>query len=70
MYERRNEVARLFRRLKGFRRIFSCFDKVIPMFIGFINFALIVETLRECEHASRHCTQRHMLFAPPCFPYA
>ncbi|EKS71045.1 transposase [Caballeronia zhejiangensis] len=46
MYERRNEVARLFRRLKGFRRIFSCFDKVILMFIGFINFALVVETLR------------------------
>ncbi len=28
MYKRRNEVERLFRRLKGFRRIFSRFDKL------------------------------------------
>ena len=27
MYKRRNEVERLFRRLKGFRRIFSRFEK-------------------------------------------
>jgi transposase len=29
MYKRRNEIERLFRRLKGFRRIFSRFDKLI-----------------------------------------
>ena len=46
MYKRRNEVERLFRRLKGFRRIFSRFDKLDLMFIAFINFALIVEALR------------------------
>lgn len=46
MYKRRNEVERLFRRLKGFRRIFSRFDKFDVMFIAFINFALIVEALR------------------------
>jgi len=28
MYRRRNEIERLFRRLKGFRRIFSRFDKL------------------------------------------
>ena len=28
MYKRRNEVERLFRRLKGYRRIFSQFDKL------------------------------------------
>ncbi len=28
LYKRRNEVERLFRRLKGFRRIFSRFDKL------------------------------------------
>ena len=28
VYKRRNEVERLFRRLKGFRRIFSRFDKL------------------------------------------
>ena len=48
MYKRRNEIKRLFRRLKGFRRIFSRFEKLDIMFIGFINFALIVEALRLC----------------------
>ncbi|MEP6879906.1 MAG: IS5/IS1182 family transposase, partial [Nitrosospira sp.] len=48
MYRRRNEVERLFRRLKGFRRIFSRFEKLDVMFIGFILFALIVEGLRLC----------------------
>ena len=33
-------------RLKGFRRIFSRFDKLDVMFIAFINFALIIEGLR------------------------
>ncbi len=46
MYRRRNEIKRLFRRLKGFRRIFSRFDKLDVMFIAFIHFALIVEALR------------------------
>lgn len=46
MYRQRNEIERLFRRLKGFRRIFSRFDKLDVMFIAFIHFALIVEALR------------------------
>ena len=46
-YRRRNEVERLFRRLKGFRRIFSRFDKLDLVFIAFIYFALIVEALRQ-----------------------
>ena len=46
MYKRRNEVERLFRRLKGFRRIFSRFDKLDALFIGFISFSLIVDGLR------------------------
>ena len=46
MYRRRNEIERLFRRLKGFRRIFSRFDKLDVMFTAFIHFALIVEALR------------------------
>jgi len=48
MYKRRNEVERLFRRLKGFRRIFSRFDKLDVMFASFIHFALIIEALRLC----------------------
>ena len=46
MYKRRNEVERLFRRLKGFRRIFSRFDKLNVMFMAFIYFAMIVEAMR------------------------
>ena len=48
MYKRRNEVERLFRRLKGFRRIFSRFEKLDVIFIGFISFALIADGLRLC----------------------
>ena len=43
-----NEVERLFRRLKGFRRIFSRFEKLDVVFLDFINFVLIVEALRLC----------------------
>jgi hypothetical protein len=39
MYKRRNE---------GFRRIFSRFEKLDVMFIGFIHFALIIEALGQC----------------------
>jgi len=45
MYKRRNEVERLFRRLKGYRRIFSRFDKLDVVFMFFIYFALIADTL-------------------------
>jgi transposase len=43
LYKKRNEVERLFRRLKGFRRIFTRFDKLDGMFIVF---ALIVIAIR------------------------
>jgi transposase len=46
MYRKRNEIERLFRRLKGFRRIFSRFEKLDVLFLGFLTFALIVEALR------------------------
>ena len=45
MYKRRNEIERLFRRLKGFRRIFSRFEKLDVIFLGFISFALIFDAL-------------------------
>ena len=48
MYRKRNEVERLFRRLKGFRRIFSRFDKLDVVFLSFIHFALIFEALKLC----------------------
>ena len=46
LYKRRNEVERLFRRLKGFRRLFSRFEKLDVIFLGFIVFALIFDALR------------------------
>ncbi len=45
LYKKRNEVERLFRRLKGFRRIFSRFDKLDVIFNFSIQFALIADTL-------------------------
>ena len=44
--KRRNEVGRLFRRLKGCRRIFSRFEKLDVIFLGFIVFVLIFKALR------------------------
>lgn len=44
-YRRRNEIERLFRRLKGYRRIFCRFDKLDVLFTGFIVLALIVDAL-------------------------
>ncbi|HEY1897417.1 MAG TPA: IS5 family transposase [Terracidiphilus sp.] len=46
MYRKRNEIDWLFRRLKGFRRIFSRFEKLDTLFLGFLTFALIVEAVR------------------------
>jgi transposase len=45
VYRRRNEIERLFRTLKGFRRIFRRFDKLDFVFIAFIYFALIADGL-------------------------
>ena len=46
LYKRRNEVERLFRRLKGYRRIATRYDKLDALFLGFVMFALIVESLK------------------------
>jgi transposase len=46
LYKKRNEVERLFRRLKGFRRIFSRFEKLDVVFLAFVHFALIADALR------------------------
>lgn len=46
LYRRRNEIERLFRRIKGYRRVFCRFDKLDVIFAGFIVLALIVEALR------------------------
>ena len=46
LYAPRNEVERLFRRLKGFRRIFTRFDKLDVIFLAFVHFTLAVDALR------------------------
>jgi len=48
MYRRRNELERRFRRVKGYRRIFSRFEKLDVMFLGFISFVLVADGLRLC----------------------
>jgi transposase len=46
LFQRRNAIERLFRRLKGFRRIYSRCEQRDVMFVAFLNFALIVEGWR------------------------
>lgn len=45
LYKRRNEVERLFGPLKGFRRVFSRFEKLDVMFTAFVHVALIFDSL-------------------------
>jgi transposase len=45
-YLERNHVERLFRRLKGFHRIFTRYDKLDVIFRSFVTFALIWLALR------------------------
>ena len=45
LYKKRNEVERLFRRLKAFRRVFSRFEKLDAMFTAFLHFAFIADGL-------------------------
>ena len=51
LYKRRSEVERQFRRLNGYRRIFSRFGKLNAMFQAFICLALIADGLRQGEQA-------------------
>ena len=41
-YKTRNIVERLFRRLKGFRKVCTRYDKTVVIFLAFIRFAFIV----------------------------
>jgi transposase len=40
LYRRRNQIERLFRRLKGFRRVFTRYDKLDALYRGFVFVAL------------------------------
>ena len=43
--KQRNQVERLFRRLKRFRRIFTRYDKLDIIFLSFVYFAFVVDAL-------------------------
>ena len=45
LYRQRNQVERLFRRLKRFRRIFTRYDMLDVVILSFVYFALIVDAL-------------------------
>jgi transposase len=46
LYKQRHQIERLLRRRKGFRRLFSRFEKLDIRFLAFLQFALIIEALR------------------------
>jgi transposase len=54
LYKRRNEVERLFRKLKGFRRIFTRFEKLDVMFRAFLHLALAYLILYLAHHPARY----------------
>src|SRR5690606_28651370 len=71
LYKKRNEVERLFRRLKAFRRIFSRFEKLDLMFTAFIHIALIFDSLNYLNTPVRTGTVRDQCGpATPCGPPA
>ena len=45
LYKQPNQVERLFRRMKRFRRIFTHYDKLDVVFLAFVHFALIIDAL-------------------------
>jgi len=46
LYKQRNEVERLFRRVKQHRRIFTRYDKLDVVFMGFILLAFVIEFIK------------------------
>lgn len=46
LYKQRNEVERLFRRIKAYRRIFTRYDKLDIIYLGFLLLAFIFEIVR------------------------
>ena len=46
LYKSRNEIERNFRRVKEYRRVFTRYDKLDVVYMGFVMFGFIVEALR------------------------
>jgi transposase len=53
VYKRRNEVARLFRRLKGYHRIFSRLEKLDVTYRAFLRFPLIADMIKRKQTLSK-----------------
>ncbi|GHS94635.1 hypothetical protein FACS1894107_14720 [Planctomycetales bacterium] len=49
LYRRRNEVERYFRKIKGFRRVFTRYDKLDTVYSAFVMFTMICELLRQLK---------------------
>ena len=45
IYKKRNEIERLFRSIKAFRRVFTRYDKLDVMFLAFVTFTLIIRLI-------------------------
>ena len=45
LYKRRNEIERLFCRIKRFRKVFTRYDKLDVIFSGVISFAMILDAI-------------------------
>jgi len=45
-YKKRNEIERLFRRIKRFRRVFTRYDKTDIMYAAFVTLALIFDLIK------------------------
>ena len=52
-YRQRNEVERLFRRIKAYRRVFTRYDKLDAMFAAFVSLALILGKLCKTHESRR-----------------
>jgi transposase len=48
IYKRRNGVERLFRRIKGFRRVCTRYEKPDVMYLACLNLALIYNEIKLC----------------------
>jgi transposase len=46
IYKHRNGVERLFRHIKGFRRVCTRYEKLDVMYLAFLNLALIYDELK------------------------
>ena len=49
LYKLRKEVERLFRRLKGYQRIYTWLEKLDAMFLSALYFVVVVEMIYDLE---------------------